>query len=188
MFNENNLYQKNLDEFNESADNAKQAEDIKKVFEFNPELINIGTKQQYGEYIKTIFPESKIKYIVWRNDTSVENVIDTEAITPSGEKRGRFFGTFNEVQNHGGYTKIMFPVLLNLKNPKQFNSSQKLEYYYTKDNEKIIEAGYDGIESKTYDTKEPYEYVAYYQNQIYILGSAQDLEKFREFVQEKNGS
>lgn len=155
---------------------------VAKIFEINPELVKIGSQEKYLEYIETIFSKSKVKDIVWRNDITEENVLNTDAPTPSGEYRGRFFGTYDEVKNHGGSTKIMFPVLLDLKNPKYFNSSQKLEYYYTEDNEKIKKEGYDGIESKKYDTNQPYEYVAYYLGQIHILGSNDDLDQFKEYI------
>lgn len=35
------------------------------VFESHPQLSEIGTKQQYAEYLKTIFPKSKVKDIVY---------------------------------------------------------------------------------------------------------------------------
>lgn len=35
------------------------------VFEQNPELLRIGTKEQYSEYLDTVFPESKVKDILY---------------------------------------------------------------------------------------------------------------------------
>ena len=35
------------------------------VFEQNPELSQIGTKEEYSQYLETIFPESNIKEIVY---------------------------------------------------------------------------------------------------------------------------
>ena len=40
-------------------------EGVNFVFEQNPELAKIGTPEQYSEYLDTIFPESKVKNIVW---------------------------------------------------------------------------------------------------------------------------
>jgi len=40
-------------------------EGIKTIFEQIPELLSIGNTQQYSEYINTIFPNSKLKNIVW---------------------------------------------------------------------------------------------------------------------------
>lgn len=42
-----------------------KAKDVKYVFEENPELKEIGTKTQYYKYLKTVFPESKVKEIVY---------------------------------------------------------------------------------------------------------------------------
>jgi len=35
------------------------------LFEDNAELSSIGTKEQYSHYLESIFPESKIKEILW---------------------------------------------------------------------------------------------------------------------------
>lgn len=43
----------------------KIKEGVDFVFEQNPELAQIGTKEQYSEYLGNIFPESKIKNIVY---------------------------------------------------------------------------------------------------------------------------
>lgn len=45
-------------------------EGIDFVFEQNPELANIGTQEQYSEYLDTIFPESKVKDIVYHGSLS----------------------------------------------------------------------------------------------------------------------
>ena len=47
----------------ETANKIKKGVDF--VFEQNPELIKIGTKEQYSEYLDTIFPDSKVKDIVY---------------------------------------------------------------------------------------------------------------------------
>ena len=40
-------------------------EGISELFEFNPDLNDIGTKEQYSQYLDTIFPSSKMKDIVY---------------------------------------------------------------------------------------------------------------------------
>ena len=42
------------------------------MFEQHPELAEIGTKEKYSEYLESIFPESKIKDIVYHQTTSKE--------------------------------------------------------------------------------------------------------------------
>jgi hypothetical protein len=47
-------------------------EGVNFVFEQHSELAEIGTKEQYSEYLDTIFPESEIKDIVYHQTTSKE--------------------------------------------------------------------------------------------------------------------
>jgi len=44
--------------------------DVDFVFEQNPDLARIGTKEQYEKYLETIFPGSKIKEIVYHGSRS----------------------------------------------------------------------------------------------------------------------
>lgn len=54
---------------------TEQERNIQEVFKLSPELQNIGTVEKYQEYLKTIFPESKIKDIVWHG-TDSKNISD----------------------------------------------------------------------------------------------------------------
>ena len=38
---------------------------VSELFESNPELANIGTPEQYSQYLDTVFPDSKVKDIVY---------------------------------------------------------------------------------------------------------------------------
>ncbi len=38
---------------------------VQEVFNLNPELASIGTAEQYSQYLDTIFPDSKVKDIVY---------------------------------------------------------------------------------------------------------------------------
>src|SRR5690606_14718961 len=42
---------------------------VSELFESNPELANIGTPEQYSQYLDTIFPDSKVKDIVYHTNT-----------------------------------------------------------------------------------------------------------------------
>lgn len=46
-------------------------EGVEFVFEQNPELANIGSQEQYSQYLDTIFPDSKVKDIVYRGGGNV---------------------------------------------------------------------------------------------------------------------
>jgi hypothetical protein len=41
---------------------------VTEVFESNPELASIGTQEEYSQYLNTIFPDSKVKDIVYRGE------------------------------------------------------------------------------------------------------------------------
>ena len=45
-------------------------EGVAEVFEANPDLVLIGTAQDYSDYLDTIFPESKVKDIVYHGSKS----------------------------------------------------------------------------------------------------------------------
>ena len=47
------------------APQSRKQQESKEVYESNPKLGNIGTLQQYNEYLETIFPDSKVKNIVY---------------------------------------------------------------------------------------------------------------------------
>lgn len=47
--------------------------DINNIFEKNPELKKVGKKVDYYNYLKTIFPESEVKDIVYHGSLSNEN-------------------------------------------------------------------------------------------------------------------
>jgi hypothetical protein len=50
-------------------------EGVEELFESNPELGSIGTPQQYSQYLDSIFPDSKVKGLVYRGS---ENGIEQE--------------------------------------------------------------------------------------------------------------
>jgi hypothetical protein len=63
------------DMFDRTNDNIKEG--VSELFESNPELANIGTQEQYSKYLDTIFPDSKIKNIVYHVTSKLakENII-----------------------------------------------------------------------------------------------------------------
>jgi exodeoxyribonuclease-5 len=49
-----------------STQSTQVKEGVQELFNSNPELANIGTQEQYSQYLDTIFPDSKVKDIVYR--------------------------------------------------------------------------------------------------------------------------
>ncbi|NDG32032.1 hypothetical protein EB118_18400, partial [bacterium] len=50
--------------FNENVEQGVK-EGVEKLFNTNPELATIGTQEQYSQYLDTIFPDSKVKDILY---------------------------------------------------------------------------------------------------------------------------
>ena len=53
---------------NEVLDHHREAVDF--LFDINPKLQEIGTKEEYSSYISEIFPESKVTDIYWHGTNS----------------------------------------------------------------------------------------------------------------------
>ncbi|MCU0660166.1 MAG: hypothetical protein MUD00_00935 [Candidatus Pacebacteria bacterium] len=94
------------------------------VFEQHPELAEIGTKEQYSEYLDTVFPESKIKDIVYHG-TDAKNLQNILINGFSKEKEGCsirnavFFARKYNAYGNDAYEsdgKVLIPVLVNTRN------------------------------------------------------------------------
>mgnify|MGYP003621028570 CR=1 FL=1 len=67
---------------------------IEELFESNPELAEIGTQEQYSQYLDTIFPDSKVKEIVYHFSTTKIEKPNKEKFSLSANinRRKGFFG------------------------------------------------------------------------------------------------
>lgn len=65
-------FPQNTPKIEKVIEKPKIKEGVDFVFEQHPELAEIGTKEKYSEYLESIFPESKIKDIVYHQTTSKE--------------------------------------------------------------------------------------------------------------------
>lgn len=98
------------------VDSGEQVKDgVNFVFEQNPELVRIGTKEQYSEYLNTIFPESNIKDIVYHTTNNDFDVFDHNRVNPNGISYGK--GSYFSKKIDLEFGKIIKAVLLNIKNP-----------------------------------------------------------------------
>lgn len=94
-----------------------KAKDIKYVFEQNPELKEIGSKIQYFKYLKTVFPESKVKDIVYQGGRVFEGNMKTEKgiyFTKSREYAKEFLSINKDAT-------LLHSAILNLKEPTEIN-------------------------------------------------------------------
>ena len=150
---------------------------IKTIFNGNPELKNIGSLEQYSEYIKTIFPNSKVKGIVYHSSTNkIEKFRETT------------FGTyFSYSPIEGVYGNNVIKALINVKNPlirPKSTDSIEDKTVYGKEYRNYLNPSspYDAsIEGSTV-TKEGIQIRIKDPNEIHILGSKEDIEGFRKYV------
>lgn len=174
------------------------------VFEQYPELFEIGTKEQYSEYIDTIFPESRVKHIVYHGGTLIEDDRGKDSFTGElGGKHGLYFtGSKSRSKSYikSGNKEYqeranVHPVVLNIKNPldKKIWSKWKFGLDKISDKELLIMHDYnaDGMVEKDFlsrFTQYNTQYVVLSMNQIQMLGTKDDLQKFKEFIESKKGA
>lgn len=179
-----------------SEDNLEKTpveQSIDFVFEQNSNLENIGTKEEYSAYLNTIFPNSKIKGIFYHGGDDRKKEFS--------KREGGIFFTFNNNQNYslkyaGGNKENLTAVILNVKEPRSapYLSRRLVAVDYK---EAIERDGIDalvGEESLGIVTRKNENFLArgksivvFEPEQIHILGSEQDIEKFKEFVTNLKG-
>lgn len=192
------------------------------IFEQNPELNSIGTQEQYSEYLDTVFPESKVKNIVWHGSSRKLENFNLENYSSSGNFGIGIYTTPDQSWSKKYAARVngfLNGVIINIKDP--FITSLKYKEYYggetfvpkIKMSEYISNDGilnYEGLDrdslklfnqylieylgnkdSKglpTYQEKiysDPYlkEIVVFENEQAHILGSQNDRENFKKFVE-----
>ncbi len=171
------------------ADKSLSSEGIDFVFEQNPELVSIGSKEQYSQYIEIIFPESQYKDIVYHGtDTGFENFDKKYLSGGSGYGKGFYFR--NKKPKKGtsmgdaGYLKV---AVVNIKNvltdtddkiyEEVMNMTHPIEHY--------LKSEFDGVRNPL-DLGKGETIVVYEPEQIHILGSKSDLEKFKNYITGQN--
>jgi GNAT superfamily N-acetyltransferase len=191
--------------------------DVDFVFDSNPKLSEIGTKEEYSQYLDTIFPSSKIREIFFHRSRSEEkfNSFDLEKVRGYGDYGGNgfYFAPLEKIKNLwkkpalSNVTNNIVSVLLDIKNPwrdpqdrKQYDTKEWNEYinteyngmnnmfnpwYDDKDFKNKFDAIFDYNDYNNYErlvTSIPTQVLVYRPNQIHILGSKQDIERFKNFV------
>jgi hypothetical protein len=170
-------------------ENTPNQEGIDFVFEQYPELSSIGSKEQYAQYLKTIFPKSSYGDIVYhRTDAEFENFDKKYLSSSSGYGKGFYFR--NKKPQRGtsmgdaGHLKL---ALVNIKNmlidaddkiyEDVMNMSHPIEFY--------LKDQFDGVRNPL-DLGKGETIVLYEPEQIHILGSKNDAEKFKDYIAGKN--
>jgi hypothetical protein len=174
---------KDLKESNKNS----QLDVINNIFDSNQELSNIGTPERYAKYLNTIFPNSKVKDIVYHGAM--------EQLLPKDGKFKGYITYFTDVKNYA--ETVGFPVnrktisaIINIKNP--FYAHSELadvpeEVHLTDEytNPRIIKKntkGYDSVIGIDAGQKEGKTIAVFEPEQIHILGSKQDIDGFKKYV------
>ncbi len=192
-------------------------EGVPELFESKPELVNQvyeeseitpeqeqQVQQLYSKYLDTIFPDSKIKDIVYHGAN--EPIISDKFIVTEDATGGGIWFTgskkYAQIQMDRAQPSesligrplrgkpTMYRVLLNIKNPKNFYNSSgamlvqtpsKFEEQY---NRKVNDAAlFHHPNSKKPPYKDSADQVVIFNpEQVHILGSKEDIEGFKEFI------
>ena len=164
---------------------------VKELFNSNSELSSIGTPQQYSQYLNTIFPDSQVKDIVYHGSP---NKFDNFKKGLEGNYvKNRVLNTFffsedkDRASKYGGDNTILYSVLLNSKNPYvQVFENPPVGFDNVTD--QLIEKDFEELKNKNYDswigkdTLNDQDYVVFEPKQIHILGTDNDIEGFKKFV------
>jgi hypothetical protein len=194
-----------LDIINKQETNKKEVRPVvlksgvSEAFESNPELANIGTQEQYSQYLDTIFPNSKLKDIFYHWS------VGTEISSDFGDDLNRVKGIWlsklqnhwkdvvknkskrlniNEIKKHSliiNADNVWVDSTLNSPNGNSFpNGYNTIAAYNEADN------NYSGDLKPEFKTVDDFELVVKSKDQIHELGSKKDLEGFKEFVNKKD--
>jgi len=137
---------------------------VQDIFESNPELANIGTQQQYSQYLDTIFPDSKVKDIVYHGTNSKFDKFNKSNLPDSG-----IYFDKNKTTAYG-YGNVLISAILNSSGYYYGGSLNRVN------SKQIRENGETGLTNGSGN-------IVFEPEQIHILGSKQDIEGFKEFVQ-----
>lgn len=197
---------------NNSEDKKRIKYGVDFVFKQNPELEKIGTKEQYSEYLETIFPESKVRNILYHGGS--ENLkednfkFDIRRRNVSIGKLLQYWGAyFTETPGYAQYhaernfkKNATVAVKINSTNPREILDNKKTfinpfkfshESISTRKYKKLLADGFDSIIVR-YNYNDPKndieigeikEFIALKSEQIHILGSKQDSENFKKFTE-----
>ena len=174
-----------LRNFNE---NLNFKDGVDSLFKEYPELADIGTPEQYSQYLDTIFPNSKVKDIVYHASPNKF----TKFKDPSSTGLSHIW--FAEKPLSSQFGSNTYYVRVNLQNPliqanpdydkelKSFEAPTNPEWVnnYHKTGE-LPKFKYDGtIRSSSVDSGK--SITVRNPNQIHILGDNEDIKRFSQFL------
>jgi len=166
--------------------------------------------QLYSQYLDTVFPDSKVKDILYHGTPNNFEKFDSSIPLNKIDRKSFYFtknkslgnnyraGDGNLYDENSGTGKLL-NVILNFKNPYEYgdyrtslNKQGELSIPDYPVVDEITSDEIKEIENKGYDSVIGYgiglynkdlEYVAFEPEQIHILGSKEDIQGFKDFVQ-----
>jgi hypothetical protein len=161
----------------EPSTNVKEG--VSELFDSTPELASIGTPQQYSAYLDTIFPDSKVKDIVYHG-----TYLSKDNITFKTNREGIFL-TSDPVYASYFSDDDVYLALVNFKN--SYKAKNLTDNIYKEEIKEIKSKGYDSVVgkgglSKMQQHQDALEYIAFNPAQIHVLGSQKDIAGFKKFV------
>ena len=153
-------------------------EDSEAFFRRNPELAAIGSPQQYAEYLNSVFPNSKIKNIVYHGTDQTFEQFSKDAEKATLADQGIFFApTWNQARNSGKN------IITSIINSNPLISDNRIERISEKKKQELLDQGYTGYVysyNKTISSAD--DIVVFEPEQILILGSKEDIAGFTKYV------
>lgn len=157
---------------------------VQELFDSSPDLASIGTPAQYSAYLETIFPDSKVKDILYHGSDNPTLEKFEPRVSDQYGKGGAIFATNNPEYakgqfKTGGVAKV-YPVIINANNVENREGKQDIMYARAK---KSFEKGHDTVFGEDIGQTEGKTYAVSSEKQAHILGTKQDLEDFKKFVE-----
>lgn len=147
----------------------KIKEGIDFVFNQNPELLSVGSKEEYSKYLDNIFPESKVKDIVYHgtnmklDDFKFRSLGLTSAHFIDNKEFARLWAEERTKFREEGSPEVYAVVVKILNNENDWHDGVIKKY----DNDGEVTGN---------------EITMYREEDVHLLGSKKDLENFKEFV------
>lgn len=166
---------------------------VDELFNSNKLLSNVGTKQQYIDYLKLKYPNKESIDINYHGgNTPLENFVNRRVDNEVGVMNGMYFTP--DIKYAKTYSPEIKRVILDMKNPLQTEGNWTGIINDDVKNS-ILKNGNDGIINNMFDNsklkKVFYKYnldkprrenIVFNKNQIYELGTESDISNFKNFV------
>jgi hypothetical protein len=176
-----------VEEIKKRANNETSLTDtgVNFVFEQQPELEKIGTKEQYSNYVEQIFPGSKFKEVVYHGSpvNTIEKFNEERRDGHVGIYFSRSLGGAKNYARSWDGTEKVYPVVLDVNNFKTLNGKEYTAEEYNKI--QMVKEKPTDVNAIFYDNNGGIndEIAVFNSSQVHILGNEQDIQSFRTWVE-----